>query len=88
MGSQSLHQLIHYIILQGVLSILQAKAESKRFFVAFQALAAIFIKQNNGLHNAPLSMGRYGAMEGVEQVLHGNGLFHHQGNVARGAGEF
>jgi hypothetical protein len=42
---------VDHIVLQGGLSILQAKAESKTFFVRFETFAPIFIKQNNGLHN-------------------------------------
>jgi len=38
------HQAIDHIVLQGILSILQANPESKAFFIRFQTFAAIFIK--------------------------------------------
>jgi hypothetical protein len=39
------------------------------------------------LHNTSMRVGRHRALEGVQQLLYWNGLFHHQGDVARGAGE-
>jgi len=41
---QHSHQAIDHIVLQGVLSILQANPESKAFFIRFQTFAPIFIK--------------------------------------------
>ncbi len=41
---QDSHQAIDDIVLQGVLSILQANPESKAFFIRFQPFSTIFIK--------------------------------------------
>ena len=43
-SGQRRHHGLYHIVLQSGLSILQAKAESKAFFVRLQPLAAIFIK--------------------------------------------
>src|SRR5450830_2048020 len=40
---QDSHQAIDDIVLQGVLSILQANPESKAFFIRFQPFSTIFI---------------------------------------------
>ena len=68
-SSQRLHQGLDHIILQGGLSILQAKAESKTFFVRFQSSPPIFIKQNNGLHNLSCRIYRDFRSKSIDQIL-------------------
>src|SRR5205823_6391186 len=66
-GGQRGHDGLDCIVLERRLSILQAKAESKTFFIRLQTLAAVFIKQNNGLHEFAVRVRRQFGAECIEQ---------------------
>ena len=81
------HECLDLVVLQGGLSILQAKAESKAFFIRFETRTSIFIKQNNGLHNASGWICSDLGIKRVQQILCRNSLLDDQCQVARRARE-